>query len=148
LSPPGASEADRRRLAGIYDSGAAAYQKKEYDRAISAFTTILKTNLEAKIAAIIYVARAQSYVGKKELKKAVADAAQAIRLDGNLALAYNIRGVALGTMGDLSNAMKDFDAAIRLDPRLIDAQRNRALTERYLKSRAPGTKRTTKPRQG
>ena len=135
-----------RRLAAIYDGGVAAYQKKEYDRAISAFTTLLQGNPEAKIAAVIYIARAQSYVGKKELKKAVADATQAIRLDRKMALAYNTRGVALGTMGDLSNAIKDFDMAMKLDPRLIDAQRNRALVERYLKSGRPGTKQTTKAR--
>ncbi len=146
ISPSNASNDERRRLAAIYDRGAAAYKNKEYDRAVSAFTTLLRTNPEARIAAVIYVARAQSYIGKQEPKKAIADAAQAIHLDRNLAVAYNSRGLAFGTMGDLSSAIKDFDTAIKLDPRLIDAQRNRALAERYLKRPALRANRTTNAR--
>jgi tetratricopeptide (TPR) repeat protein len=146
ISPPNASNDERRRLAAIYDRGAAAYKNKEYDRAVSAFTTLLRTNPEGRIAAVIYVARAQSYVGKQELAKAVADADHAIRLDRNLAIAYNARGVAVGNMGHLNSAIKDFDIAIKLDPRLTDAQRNRALAERYLKGQRPEAKQTTKAR--
>jgi tetratricopeptide (TPR) repeat protein len=136
---------ERRRLASIYDNGVAAYRSKQFDRATSAFTTLLQSQLDAKIAAVIYVARAQSYAGKQEFKKAIADATQAIQLDGNLAIAYNARGVAFGRMGDFNRAIKDFDIALRLDPRLSDAQRNRALAQRYLSQR-PGSKRTTKNR--
>jgi tetratricopeptide (TPR) repeat protein len=145
LSPPNGSDNERKRLAATYDNGVAAYQNKQYDRAISAFTTLLQNNLEAKISAVIYVARAQSYVGKHELKKGIADATQAIHLNGNLAIAYNTRGVALGRMGDFNSAIKDFDVAIKLNPRLTDAQRNRALAERYLSQRS-APKRTTKTR--
>ena len=102
-------DSERRRLAAIYDEGVAAYQKKEYDRAVSAFTTLLQSNPEPKIAAVIYIAR----------------------------------GIVLNTMGDPSNALKDFDVAVELDPRSIDAQRNRALAEGYLERRRPGTKQTT-----
>ena len=139
-----ASEGERRKLAAIYDQGVAAFQDKQYDRAISAFTTLLQTNPEPTIAAVLYVARARSYFEKQEFKKAVADSAQAIRLDRNLVMAYNTRGVALGRMGDLRSAIQDFDTALKFDPRSIDAQRNRALAERYLKKRGSGTKDTTK----
>ena len=101
--------------------------------------------IAAKVAAVIYVARAQSYAGKGDLKKAIADATHAIQLDRDLAIAYNTRGVAFGRLGDFNSAIKDFDAALRLDPRLTDAQRNRALAQRYLSQRS-GPKRTTKTR--
>lgn len=143
FSHPNASEGERRRLAAIYDQGVAAYQNKQYDRAISAFTTLLQTNPETKIAAVLYVARARSYLEKQEFKKAVADSAQAIRFDRNLVMAYNTRGVAFGRMGDFRSAIQDFDAALKLDPRSIDAQRNRALAERYLKGKRSGTTDTT-----
>ena len=144
FSAPNAPEGERKRLVAIYDQGVAAHKNKQYDRAILAFTSLLQTNPEARIAAVLYVARSQSYIGKQELKKAVADAAQAIRLDRTLVVAYNTRGVAFGRMGDFKNAIQDFDAALRLDPRFIDAQKNRALAERYLKTRNPDTKRATK----
>ncbi|MFN2623853.1 MAG: tetratricopeptide repeat protein [Chthoniobacterales bacterium] len=136
---------ERRRLVGIYDNGIAAHRSKQYDRAISAFTTLLQSQLEAKAAAVVYVARAQSYAGKGELRKAMADATEAIKLDRDLAIAYNTRGVAFGRMGDFNNAIKDFDAALRLDPRLMDAQRNRALAQRYLNQRS-GPKPTSNTR--
>jgi lipoprotein NlpI len=136
---------ERKRLVGIYDDGIAAHRSKQYDRAIAAFTSLLGSQLDPTAAAVVYVARAQSYAGKGELKKAVADATQAIHLDGNLAFAYNTRGVAFGRMGDFNSALKDFDAALRLDPRLTDAQKNRALAQSYL-NRPPGPKRTTNSR--
>jgi tetratricopeptide (TPR) repeat protein len=144
FSPRNASEGEQRRLAAIYDQGVAAHQNKQYDGAISAFTTLLQTNPEAKIAAVLYVARAQSYIGKQEFKKAVADAAQAIRFDRSLVIGYNTRGVAFARMADFRNAILDFDAALKLDPRFIAAQRNRALAERYLKAPGPEIKRTPK----
>jgi tetratricopeptide (TPR) repeat protein len=136
---------ERKRLSAIYDNGMAAYRNKQYDRAIAAFTTLLESQLDAKAAAVVYVARAQSNAGKGELKKAMADATHAIQSDHDLAIAYNTRGVAFGRMGDFNSAIKDFDAALRLDPRLTDAQRNRELAQRYLSQRS-GPKRTTNPR--
>src|SRR5690242_19011626 len=46
----------------------------------------------------------------------------------NRAIAYNNRGNALREKGALDRAMADFDAAIRLEPRLADAYVNRGIT--------------------
>lgn len=125
-----------RKLVALYDQGVAEYQHKQYDNAIASFTAILQTNPESRVAAVVYVARAQALVAKKDFKKALADTTEAIRLDRRLPAAYNTRGVAYGSTGDFSRAVNDFQNAVRLDQRFSDAQRNLELARRYQKQQS------------
>lgn len=124
--PPG-------KLGTMLKQGVSEYQTKRYDRAVSSFTAALQMNPDSMVAARIYNARAQSYVGTKEFKKAIADANEAIRLDLRYSVAYNTRGIAYGSMGDMTKALIDFDNAIRLDPKLVQARQNREIAQRNKK---------------
>jgi tetratricopeptide (TPR) repeat protein len=63
-------------------------------------------------------------------KDAVVELTEAIRLDPNLALAYNARGFVYYLLHDYKQALTDLDAAIKLNPKYRNAYQNRALTRR------------------
>ena len=48
----------------------------------------------------------------------------AIDMDANDAAAYNNRGVALGSMGEIMSAISDFERAIALAPDFLGAYKN------------------------
>ena len=58
---------------------------------------------------------------------AIADLDQAIKLNGNNALAFNDRGLAYGAKGDLDRAIKDFDQAIAIDTKSAPSYTNRGV---------------------
>jgi len=62
-----------------------------------------------------------------EHDKAIADHAEAIRLDPKNALAYFDRGTVYQNKGDYDKAIADFTEAIRLNPTHTDSYVNRAL---------------------
>jgi tetratricopeptide (TPR) repeat protein len=121
--PPG-------KLGAVLKQGVSEYQSKRYDRAVSSFTAALQMNPDSMILARIYDARAESYIGTKEFKKAVADANEALRLDRRSSVAYNARGKAYANMGDMARALNDFESAIRLDRNFAEARRNREIVLR------------------
>ena len=55
---------------------------------------------------------------KGDLDKAIADCAEAIRLNPRMAEAYNRRGSVYEKKGDLDKAIADYTEAIRLDPKM------------------------------
>jgi tetratricopeptide (TPR) repeat protein len=116
------------KLASLVRDGVSDCENKQYDRGISSFTAALQLKPDSMVAAQIYNVRGQAYgKGKRDFKKAFADANEAIRLDPRLAEAYNTRGVALLSLGDTTKALTDFETALRLKPGHGPAQRNRAL---------------------
>ncbi len=126
--PPG-------KLGAVLRQGVSEYQNKRYDHAAASFTAALQMNPDSILVARIYNARAQSYVGTKEFKKALADANEAIRLDPRLSVAYNTRGAVFGNLGDMTKALNDFDNAIRLDRNYAEARRNREIVLRHTKKK-------------
>jgi tetratricopeptide (TPR) repeat protein len=69
---------------------------------------------------------------KGDLKGAITDFDQAIRLNPNFALAYNNRGNARSSLGDKQSAIADYDQAIRLDANNALTYYNRGNTRRDL----------------
>jgi tetratricopeptide (TPR) repeat protein len=55
---------------------------------------------------------------------------EAIRLNPNLALAYNARGFVYYLTRDYTRGLADLDAAIKLNPAYLNAYQNRAKTRR------------------
>jgi tetratricopeptide (TPR) repeat protein len=50
---------------------------------------------------------------------------EALRQQPELALAYNARGYAYALLRDFPHAIADYDAAIRINPKYINAYQNR-----------------------
>ncbi len=66
-----------------------------------------------------------SHVEAKNFSEAIRCYSEAIRLQPDLAEAYNNRGSARSDNNDLQGAMADYDEAIRLKPDLAEAYYNR-----------------------
>ncbi|HSA24524.1 MAG TPA: hypothetical protein P5076_23890, partial [Myxococcota bacterium] len=64
---------------------------------------------------------------ENRLDDAIRDFSSAIEREGTFAPAYLWRGTALGMKGDQEAAIRDLDAALKLDPTLWGAYRNRAI---------------------
>src|SRR5262249_5365859 len=102
--------------AGADDADSCA--KASGDAAIAACTrAIASGNYHGHALEKLYHDRAFEYYNKGANDHAIADYAEAIRLDPNHAAALNNRGNAWQAKGDNDRAIADFDEAIRLNPR-------------------------------
>ena len=54
-----------------------------------------------------------------------------IELNPNYAVAYSYRGNAYANKGEVENAMKDYNSAIKLDPYLAEVYYYALLSEQY-----------------
>src|ERR1700730_12493499 len=105
------------RIAALMHQGISECQRKQYDRAISTFSTALQMHPDAKQAAQIHERRARAYNERDEFKKAIDDATEAIRLNPNLSEFYITRGIAYRRSGDSDRAITDYSMAIKVDPK-------------------------------
>ncbi|MBD2442473.1 DUF1822 family protein [Dolichospermum sp. FACHB-1091] len=78
--------------------------------------------IDSNDAAESYLNQSVARLLSGDLKGAIEDCNQAIRLNPNYALAYNNRGFARLLSGDLKEAIEDFTQALRIDPSLALAQ--------------------------
>ncbi|MEZ0229923.1 MAG: tetratricopeptide repeat protein, partial [Planctomycetota bacterium] len=76
--------------------------------------------------------RAEQKRVKGDLDGAIADATEALRLDGRSVTALTVRGAAKHGKGELKGALEDFDEAVRLDPKSVVGLAWRADAKRLL----------------
>jgi Zn-dependent protease len=77
---------------------------------------LLRDNDETLAA--VHLNRAVGFLHQGELDRAIADCADALRLNPHLAPAYSIRALAYLKKGDWGKAKADISAALRLNPKL------------------------------
>jgi tetratricopeptide (TPR) repeat protein len=99
------------------------------DEAIAACTREIDAgNSQDRQLAPLYLSRGEAYYSRYELGAALADVNQAIRLDPQLAAAYDARGRIYHFHPD--RALLNFDIAIKLDPQFVRALVDRAAAYR------------------
>jgi len=81
--------------------------------------------IDSNNAAESYINQSVARILSGDLKGAIEDSNQALRLNPNYALAYNNRGFARLLSGDLKEAIEDFTQALRIDPSLAITHNNR-----------------------
>ena len=81
--------------------------------------------IDSNDAAESYLNRSFVHILSGDLKGAIEDCNQAIRLNPNYALAYNNRGFARLLSGDLKEAIENFTQALSIDPSLAITHNNR-----------------------
>ena len=77
--------------------------------------------------AVIYYKRGNAYARIGELRRAIEDYDQAVRLDPSYATVYGNRGLTYSTLGEHRRAIQDFDQVLRLNPDSVLAYKNRGL---------------------
>jgi tetratricopeptide (TPR) repeat protein len=95
----------------------AAYGSGDYDRAIVLNTEALQVQPSPDLVWLLLIRRAGCYLEKNDSDKALADYNEAERLGGLDASSYIDRARAWQQKSDLSQAMKDLDAAAADNPK-------------------------------
>ncbi len=93
--------------------GKASVANGQLSQAIVDFTGVLKLQPRSTQALL---ERGAVNLELKKFQLAADDAGQAIGIDPKLAAAYNLRGMALRSMGSASQALADFNRAVELAP--------------------------------
>lgn len=129
---PNAQKSGGKTPQALIEEGRNFEQRKQYDRAIAAYSQVITMNPRIPQ---VYILRGMAYGRKQrpELTRAISDFNQAIRLDAQNAFAYAGRGIAYNRQGRVDQAIADLSKAIQLDPRLGPAYEARAMA--YLRKR-------------
>jgi tetratricopeptide (TPR) repeat protein len=99
------------------------------DARIAGCTNAIKSGkLAGKDLTAAFAIRGSAYRARGELKPALQDYDQAVKLDPHDADLWFRRGVAHGMLGDADRAIDDFDQAIKLVPDHVGALYSRGLT--------------------
>ncbi|MEW6491631.1 MAG: tetratricopeptide repeat protein [Cyanobacteriota bacterium] len=104
--------------------GMSRYSAKDWDGAIvrlSAALESVKVIPKALELSAIYFYRANAYTDKGEYDRAIDDYNQALKLNPNLAEAYNNRGFAYSDKGEYDRAIDDYNQALKFNPNLAEA---------------------------
>ena len=101
--------------------GVRAVERGEYEKAIGLYDAALRTKLGAQKEAIARYGRGVAYQGKGDADRALADYAEAIRLNPGNPDPYYSRGVLQHGKGEYDKAIADFSEALRLNPDNLNA---------------------------
>jgi tetratricopeptide (TPR) repeat protein len=104
---------DPKNLGDLMASGNASQARKDYDKALAAYSEALRLDPNYAPA---YAARAQTWARKHYRDRELADISAAIKLDPNNAAYRVARGESWSAQGRHERAMADFDEAIQMDP--------------------------------
>ena len=108
--------------------GAARSRKGEYDAALKAFAKSLSLDPDYPVS---YLNRGLAYIGRSKKEKkdvylelAINDFRTAIRLNPEMASAYNGLGIALIESGFADEAIRSWEKALELNPQFLQTQYN------------------------
>jgi len=114
----------------FFDEGRALYNKKEYDRAIVAFTD----GLEAKTnTGVLYNWRGYVFHAKKEYDIAISDYQEAIKLDPKYGNAFYNLAISYSMKKNYGDALLNLDKAIEIDNKNLNNYSNKGFI--YLKKK-------------
>jgi len=101
-----------------FDSAVAAYDKNDFDQAMTGYNEAIKIN--PKFAAA-YIGRGTVSHAKKDYDGAIADYDEAIKIDPSYGVAYLDRGFAWSAKKEYDRAIADYDETIRRYPTYAEA---------------------------
>jgi len=115
------------KVAGLVKQAGSEAKLDQYDAAIRHLSAALQMKPETTTAAAIHSWRADTYIQKGELNKAMSDANESIRLNPRYFGGYLERGIIYRQTGNLDKAIGDYDTTTRLNPNFARAYYDRAI---------------------
>jgi tetratricopeptide (TPR) repeat protein len=110
----------------LYEESGKLRPDTDADLVISACTTLIQSGKETTQGVVrALVNRGTAYRAKGQNDLAIEDYDQAIRIDPNLAIAFNNRGNGYDAKRQYDRAIEDYDQAIRINPNEAFALNNR-----------------------
>jgi tetratricopeptide (TPR) repeat protein len=82
----------------------------------------------------IPVLKADLFLESKQWSEALDSCNRALRMDPEIALVHNLRGIALGKLGELNDSMASFERALELDPQFAAVHNNRGIVLGHLQA--------------
>jgi tetratricopeptide (TPR) repeat protein len=119
------------KVENLLKQASSALNGKQYDLVISRLTAALQMKPEKNTASAIYAWRADAYIHKGELNKAMNDANESIRLTPHFYGGYLERGIVYRRTGNLDKAISDYETAIRFNANSSLAYQGRAVAYDY-----------------
>jgi tetratricopeptide (TPR) repeat protein len=110
-------------IAGSFEQGVEALDRKAYDVAITCFNECLRED-PRDVSALGN--RGLAWAGKKDLDRAIADYSQALSLNPKIAILFVNRANAYADKKEAALAIADYSQALRLDPKMVPALAGRA----------------------
>ena len=114
-----------------YKRGVAYYGKKDYDKAISEFTEVIR--LKPNYAEAYYY-RGYAYAHNGNYDRAISDLNEAIRLNPDDAVTYYLRGNVYEVKGNYDRAIADYESALRINPAYSEARKALSETRKTLEN--------------
>lgn len=99
--------------------GNAAFQAKDFDKAIDLFSQAINVDPSNHV---LYSNRSGSYASLRQFDKALTDADECIKLNPSWPKGYGRKGAALHGLGDLLGAHDAYEEALKLDPNNAQAK--------------------------
>jgi Flp pilus assembly protein TadD len=118
------AEQNTQQIKMLYDKATTAYNKGDFQQAISDFTQVITINPNNAEA---YNNRGTAYDGIKDYSSAIRDFTQAITINPNYAMAYSNRGASHSKLKDYSSAIRDFTRTIAINSNYAAAYNNRSV---------------------
>ena len=110
---------------------------------IAGCSEVLRSEAATSIRAVAFLRRGAAYKDKREFTAAIADFAEALRLNPELTAALTLRGAAYAASGQPGPAFNDYSAVLQTDPNNADAV---AGIKDLLGGKAPTATETARPR--
>ena len=115
------------KVARLVKQSAAAERLNRYDDSIKSLSAALQIKSDTKTASALHSWRANAYILKDDLNKAMDDVTESIRLNPHYFGGYLGRGIVLRRTGHLDQAIGDYNTAIRLNPNFSRTYFHRAI---------------------
>jgi Flp pilus assembly protein TadD len=121
---------DRHEKNGVYsvsakewfEKGESFTEKKEYDSAVTAYTSAISLDPNYEDA---FISRAKAFFNKRQIDKAIEDCTKVVSINPNNGAGFFIRGLMLPLKKQHAEAITDFSNAIKLKYNLEVAYENR-----------------------
>jgi tetratricopeptide (TPR) repeat protein len=110
-------------VAGPFEQGIEALDRRDYDAAIACFDTCIRDN-PRDVSALGN--RGLAWAGKNDLDRAIADYSRAIDLNARIAILFVNRANACADKKEFNRAVADYTRALRLEPKMVAALAGRA----------------------
>lgn len=113
----------------IYNRGRAYEELKEYDKALEDFYLVLQEDPQ-NVSALLSIGK-DFFYRKEDYKNAYFNFDKALKYDNNNETAYTLRGKANQKLGNIQEAMSDYNNAIRINKEYGDAYLSRGSLKIY-----------------
>ncbi len=124
--PASSFKANQKNIDDLLMEALNAHNGRQFEKAISIYSSILNLNIQEHIKSIIYIHRGMAFFAVPLYDRAMEDFTKAIELNRENYKAFYYRGLTCQILNDYHRALTNFNQCLELNPCLFDPLYNRA----------------------